>query len=204
MRRGEHSDEELINLIAHRDSDALRALYQRYGRMVFGLAMQVTGNAGSAEEICQDVFMRVWEKSGTYQSDKAKVVTWLARIARNRAIDVLRFRRSRGLDLPQSGDEPPAPNETGGAQSAYGGAQSAYGGADPSDQLWQSFREQEVREAVAALPRDQRQALSLAFFKGFTHREIAQALGEPLGTVKTRIRDAMVKLRSSLGKGEGP
>jgi RNA polymerase sigma-70 factor (ECF subfamily) len=117
------------------------------------------------------------------------VVTWLARIARNRAIDVLRSRRSRGLDLPQSGDEPAALAESGDA--------------DPGDRLWQSFREQEVREAVAALPRDQRQALSLAFFKGLSHREIAEALGEPLGTVKTRIRDSMVKLRSSLGTRKG-
>ena len=73
---------------------------------------------------------------------------------------------------------------------------------DPGERLLQSFREQEVRAAVAALPRDQRDALSLAFFKGLTHREIALALGEPLGTVKTRIRDAMAKLRSSLGEKE--
>ena len=189
MRREEASDEELIDLIAHRDADAVHVLYERYGRMVYGLAMHVIGDVAAAEEVCQDAFMRVWEKSGTYRSDRGKVVTWLARIARNRAIDVLRSRRSRGLDLPQSGDEPAALAESGDA--------------DPGDRLWQSFREQEVREAVAALPRDQRQALSLAFFKGLSHREIAEALGEPLGTVKTRIRDSMVKLRSSLGTRKG-
>ena len=189
MERGEAADEELIDLIAHRDPDAVRVLYERYGRMVYGLAMHVIGDVAAAEEVCQDAIMRVWEKSGTYRSDRGKVVTWLARIVRNRAIDVLRSRRSRGLDLPQSGVEPADLAESRDA--------------DPGDRLWQSFREQEVREAVAALPRDQRRALSLAFFTGLTHREIALALGEPLGTVKTRIRDAMVKLRSSLGTREG-
>lgn len=189
MRKGDAGDEEVIELIAHRDPDAVRVLYERYGRLVYGLASQVIGDAAAAEEVCQDVFMRVWEKSGTYRPDRGKVVTWLARITRNRAIDVLRSRRSRGLDIPQSDEEPAVP--PGGENE------------DPGDRLWQTFREQEVREAVAALPRDQRHALSLAFFRGLTHREIAQALGEPLGTVKTRIRDAMLKLRSSLGRRDG-
>jgi RNA polymerase sigma-70 factor (ECF subfamily) len=195
MRKGEVPDDELIDLIAHRDPDAVRALYGRYGRLVYGLAMQVIGDAATAEEVCQDVFMRVWEKSGTYRPDRGKVVTWIARIARNRAIDVLRSQRSRGFDLPQPGAEAAIPPDAASAESTDGGD-------DPSDRLWQSFREQEVREAVDALPRDQRHALSLAFFQGLTHREIAQTLGEPLGTVKTRIRDAMVKLRSSLGTRE--
>ena len=189
MEKGPAGDDELIDLIARGDTDAVRVLYERYGRLVYGLAVQVTGDAASAEEVCQDVFMRVWEKSGTYRADKGKVVTWLARITRNRAIDVLRSLRSRGIGLPQSDEE------LAGLPEAAG--------EDPGDRLWQSFREGEVREAVAALPRDQRHALSLAFFRGLTHREIAEALGEPLGTVKTRIRDAMVKLRSSLGSRDG-
>ena len=186
MKTGDAGDDELIDRIARQDADAVRVLYERYGRMVYGLAAQVTGDAAAAEEVCQDVFMRVWEKSGTYRADRGKVVTWLARITRNRAIDVLRSQRSRGIGLPQSEDEAASLPETGTE--------------DPGDRLWQSFREREVQEAVAALPRDQRHALALAFFKGLPHREIAEALGEPLGTIKTRIRDAMVKLRSSLGK----
>ena len=189
MGKGPAGDDELIDLIAHGDADAVRVLYERYGRLVYGLAVQVTGDAAAAEEVCQDVFMRVWEKSGTYRADKGTVVTWVARITRNRAIDVLRSLRSRGIGLPQPDDELAGLPETSGE--------------DPGDRLWQSFREGEVRDAVAALPRDQRQALSLAFFRGLTHREIAEALGEPLGTVKTRIRDAMTKLRSSLGSRGG-
>ena len=182
------ADEELITQIAQGDAGAVRVLYARYGRLVFGLAMQIVGDSATAEEVCQDVFMRVWEKSGTYRTDRGKVVTWLARIARNRSIDMLRSHRSRQLGQPAGADEEPAAPGTGVV--------------DPGERLLQSFREQEVRAAVAALPRDQRDALSLAFFKGLTHREIALALGEPLGTVKTRIRDAMAKLRSSLGEKE--
>jgi RNA polymerase sigma-70 factor, ECF subfamily len=178
------TDEELVNLIAHADADAVRVLYERYGRLVFGLAMHILGDSATAEEVCQDVFMRVWKKSGSYRPDRGKVVTWLARIARNRAIDMLRSPRSRPFGSTVE-DRPAAPDEQA---------------VDPGERLLRSFREEEVRAAVAALPPDQRRALSLAFFKGMTHREIALSLGEPLGTVKTRIRDAMVKLRGSLGK----
>ncbi len=187
MSSAEAADEKLMDLIAHGDADAVRVLYGRYGRLVFGLAMHILGDSATAEEVCQDVFMRVWEKSGSYRSDRGKVVTWLARIARNRAIDMLRSHHSRqpGSTVEEEAAAPEAP------------------AVDPGERLLQSFREQEVRAAVASLPPDQRNALSLAFFKGKTHREIAQSLGEPLGTVKTRIRDAMMKLRASLGKWEG-
>jgi RNA polymerase sigma-70 factor, ECF subfamily len=189
MSSTEPADEELMDRIAHGDADSVRLLYARYGRLVFGLAMHILGDSATAEEVCQDGFMRVWEKSGSYRTERGKVVTWLARITRNRAIDMLRSSRSRRLGPPQApGEEAAAPEEQA---------------VDPGERLLQSFREQEVRAAVASLPPDQRDALSLAFFKGMTHREIAQALGEPLGTVKTRIRDAMVKLRTSLGKREG-
>jgi RNA polymerase sigma-70 factor (ECF subfamily) len=186
MGSTEAADEELVDQIAHGDADAVRVLYGRYGRLVFGLAMQVVGDSAAAEEICQDVFMRVWEKSGSYRADRGKVVTWLARIARNRSIDVLRSHRSRP---PASSSE----EELAAAEDTTIG---------PGERLVQSFRDQEVRAAVASLPPDQRVALSLAFFKGMTHKEIAEALGEPLGTVKTRIRDALQKLRATLGKRE--
>jgi RNA polymerase sigma-70 factor, ECF subfamily len=189
MSSTEPADEELMDRIAHGDADAVRVLYARHGRLVFGLAVHILGDSATAEEVCQDVFMRAWEKSGLYRPDRGKVVTWLARIARNRAIDMLRSRQSRqaGAQQDSGGEEQAAPGEPA---------------ADPGERLLQSFREEEVRAAVASLPPGQRSALSLAFFKGMTHREIAQALGEPLGTVKTRIRDAMARLRFILGKGE--
>ena len=186
MRSTVAADEELMDRIAHGDADAVRLLYARYGRLVFGLAMNVLGDSATAEEVCQDVFMRVWEKSGSYRADRGKVATWLARIARNRAIDVLRSARAKP-DGSTVDDEPTSADEQG---------------PDPGDRLLQTFREEQVRAAVASLPADQRTALSLAFFRGMTHREIAETLGEPLGTVKTRIRDAMMKLRSRLGKSD--
>jgi len=189
MSRGETSDEELILRISGGDREAIRLLYERHGRLVYGCALQVVSDAAAAEEVCQDVFLRVWERSGTYQADKGKVVTWLARIARNRAIDVLRSRRSRGIVAEAPADE---------SITAAPGS-----GADPGEKLWQSLRDERVREAVASLPPEQRQALTLAFFQGLTHRQIAETLGEPLGTVKTRIRDAMLKLRARLGEREG-
>jgi RNA polymerase sigma-70 factor (ECF subfamily) len=189
MSSGEASDEQLIDMIGHGDSEAVRILYERYGRLVFGVAVHIVGEEAAAEEVCQDVFLRVWEKSGTYRPDRGKVGTWLARIARNRAIDVLRSRRFRD-PVNLSSEVEPDPRTEATTES-------------PADALWKTFREREVREAVDGLPLAQKQALTLAFFKGLTHREIALALGEPLGTVKTRIRDAMVKLRSVLEREEG-
>jgi RNA polymerase sigma-70 factor (ECF subfamily) len=189
MSPGETSDEQLILRISGGDREAVRLLYERHGRLVYGCALQIVSDAAAAEEVCQDVFLRVWERSGTYQADKGKVVTWLARIARNRAIDVLRARRARGM-------APTAPADD--SVSAPAGS-----GADPGERLWQSLRDERVREAVAALPSEQRRALTLAFFRGLTHRQIAEVLDEPLGTVKTRIRDAMLKLRAQLGEREG-
>ena len=189
MSAEQAGDEDLLHRITEGDSEAVRLLYGRYGRLVYGLAMSVTGDASAAEEICQDVFLRVWEKAGTYRADKGKVVTWLARIARNRAIDAL-----RSLKLREA-DPAPDPEERG--------APVADPSSDPAEQLWQNVRDAAVREAVASLPPEQRRVLTLAFFRGLTHRQIAELIGEPLGTVKTRIRDAMLKLRARLGTREG-
>ena len=189
MAAGEDSDEQLIQRISSGDRQAIRLLYGRHGRLVYSCAFQVVSDAAAAEEICQDVFLRVWDRAGTYRPDRGKVATWLARISRNRAIDVLRALRARGTPAAAAVDE---------SHSAPAGS-----GADPAERLWQSLRDERVREAVASLPPEQRRALSLAFFQGYTHRQISEILGEPLGTVKTRIRDAMIKLRSRLGdRGE--
>jgi RNA polymerase sigma-70 factor (ECF subfamily) len=131
----------------------------------------------------------VWEKAATYRPDTAKVSTWLMRISRNRAIDVLRSLRSAGRAAPSSSDDlewavDPAPG--------------------PQEDAARDHCRDEVRDAVAGLPADQRRALSLAFFKGLTHREISQLVGEPLGTVKTRIRDAMQKLRGQISEECAP
>jgi RNA polymerase sigma-70 factor, ECF subfamily len=171
----------LLNLIVHAQEDALSELYDRYGSLVYSVAMSALSDQALAEEITQDVFVRVWERAGTYRNELGSVATWLASIARNRAIDIFRHNRSRYINLNTSWDA--AENlDTPASQNVEAEVDLAQ-------------RVQHVRWAVAQLPEEQRSALSLAYFQGLTHPEIAQKLGEPLGTVKTRIRLAMEKLR---------
>ncbi len=177
-------DQELIRRIIRGEEEALRALYARHSRLVYGLALRIVKDEPVAEEVTQDVFLRAWEKADTYQRDKAQVRTWLARIARNRSIDVLRRRSAQDAR----------------ARGAWEDMKSATleGQVDPSAPVEAGYERERLREALAALPEEQRATLALAFFAGRTHREIAEATGEPLGTVKSRIRGAMQKLRDVL------
>ena len=177
------SDLELLEQISNRDRDALETLYERYGRRVFALAVRILGDAVSAEEVTQDVFMSVWRRGASYTSKKGKFTTWLFSIAHNRTIDELRKRRrdrSRinddiddHLNL-ESGDISPADATV--AQSEY----------------------TKIRTAMENLPEEQKNVVELSYFKGFTQTEIAAKTGQPLGTVKTRMRLALKKLRKAL------
>jgi RNA polymerase sigma-70 factor (ECF subfamily) len=177
-------DQILIALIAQKDPDALDELYQRYKRIVFSLAYNAVGNPATAEEITLDVFTRIWEHAKTYQTEQARVNTWLTRIARNRAIDVLRRQGSRGHQQTVRWAE--APDQLAAPQNS------------PEREVELSLQRTRIRRAIAQLPVEQQQALLLAYVKGFSHREIAEELEQPLGTVKTRIRQAMKKLRQLL------
>ncbi|HWQ84635.1 MAG TPA: sigma-70 family RNA polymerase sigma factor, partial [Anaerolineales bacterium] len=178
------SDTDLLDWIERAEETALGTLYDRYQRLVFSLAYQSIGEQGLAEEITQDVFLRIWEKAGTYRPDQGKVLTWIVSITRNRAIDMYRRQRIRpeknSLDF-----EDLHPREQ-------------RDGVDIEAEVELSLQQQRIRAALASLPPEQRQALSLAFFRGFTHTEIAARLHEPLGTIKTRIRAAMHKLHHQL------
>jgi RNA polymerase sigma-70 factor, ECF subfamily len=178
------SDEELLQRMALRDPEALRVLYRRHARVVHGVALAVLGSEGPAEEVTQDVFLRAWDKAESYQSEKARVSTWLARIARNRAIDVLRRSETRAARV----------EDPGASLDLLADATAE----DPGTSAETAWQRRVVRAAIAQLPPDQRRALSLAFLRGLTHREIAELLGDPLGTVKTRIRDAMHRLKDTL------
>ncbi len=177
-------DESLIRLIAERQSFALGVLYDRYGRLVFSLALQVTSDAAVAEEITQEVFFQIWNKADTYQAVQGKVTTWITSVARHRAIDSLRRRGARpeGHQVDFEGGEEPELVDPVGVE----------------EQVVFSQRSLAVRRAIAKLPLEQQKALALAYFKGLTHQEIAERTGEPLGTVKTRIRLAMIKLKQLL------
>ena len=179
-------DEDLIRRIVRREEDALRSLYARHGRLVYGLSLRIVKEPSIAEEITQDVFLRTWEKADTYRSEKASVRTWLARIARNRAIDVLR--RHASLETRARGAWEDMKSATRDSQE------------DPSAPLESGLLRERLHAALASLPEEQRNALALAFFSGLTHQEISTTTGEPLGTVKSRIRSAIQKLRESIEK----
>ena len=179
-------DEGLMRLIAKGRQEALSELYDRHARLAFSLALQTTGDPASAEEITQDVFVRAWERAGQYRPDQGTVRTWLASIARHRSIDYLRRLGARAEGQSVSWDE----IEDGP------GMEVPSGSTQPEAEL--SMLRAEVRAAVVQLPEDQKQALALAYFRGYTQGEIATMLGVPLGTVKTRIRLAMDKLRIAL------
>jgi RNA polymerase sigma-70 factor (ECF subfamily) len=183
-------DEALMRLIALAQEQALGALYDRYNRLVYSMALNTTGDPGLAEEITQDVFLRVWNKAETYRSEQGKVVTWMSSITRYRAIDLLRKRGVR-----------PEANRLDWAE---GLSPDLPDGVDVEFEVEVAQRRQRVQTALAQLPPEQRQALAYAFFQGYSHSQIAEVLSEPLGTVKTRIRLAMQKLRQILYEDKFP
>ncbi len=180
----ELDDSYLVQLITRAHADALGELYDRYGRLVFSLAFNIVGDEAVAEEITQDVFTSVWEKAGTYRSDQSRVSTWLSSITRYRSIDILRRRGAR----PEQYSVP------------WGDlhAEMIPDQISTDERAEELILQKRVRAALAELPAEQRAALALAYFRGYSHSEIAAELGQPLGTVKTRIRLAMQKLRNLL------
>ena len=175
----------LVQSIAAGDQLALHALYERSYRIVFTLIMRITANRETAEELTIDVFHDVWRRAAGYDAANGTVLGWIMNQARSRAIDRLRFdsrkKRSHAADA-----EPPAEPA-----------------ADPRDVLELREQGQSLRTAMAALTADERQAIEATFFAGLTHAEAAAHLNQPLGTIKTRIRSALHKLRQALAAEAG-
>jgi RNA polymerase sigma-70 factor, ECF subfamily len=171
---------KLVQAIAAGDQLALHALYERAHRPVFTLIMRLTANRETAEELTVDVFHDVWRRASQYDAAAGTVLGWIMNQARSRAIDRLRFegrkRRSNGGDM-----QPPADVA-----------------ADPHDVLELREQGEALRAALAALTPDERQAIETTFFAGLTHAEAASRLNAPLGTIKTRIRSGLHKLRHAL------
>lgn len=178
-----YDDERLIRLITESQEEALAQLYDRYHRLVFSLALAVVNDRATAEEITLDVFMRVWQKAGTYRAEQAKVSTWLTHITRHHAIDVLRRRAVRADQYAVQWEE-----------IVYAEVPQQ----DPQESAEQSMRRERIHAALAQLPPDQKQAILLAYFGGLTQSQIAETLKQPLGTIKTRVRLAMQKLQGFL------
>ena len=169
-------DHVLIELLARGDDRALARLFERHSRLVYGIALRVLRSPAAAEDVLQEVFLQLWRNPGKFQPVRGGLSSWLAVVSRNRAIDVLRGIR----DTDPIEDIPLESN------------------SDLAKEAEQHILMGRVREAVMLLPEDQRQALELSFFDGFTHTEIAEKLNHPLGTVKTRIRAALQKLEEAL------
>lgn len=185
----ELSDPELAARVADGESAALEVLYDRYSRIVLSFAMRILGDRQHAEELLQEVFLRMWRQARNYSDQRGTFVTWLLSITHNMAIDEIRKRNRR----PQRADSADPvlllENQTNN---------------DPSVEqsvLLSSLRD-EIVEAMQSLPDAQRQSLEMAYFQGLTQREIAEQLDEPLGTIKTRMRLGMRKLREYLESNE--
>ena len=177
-------DVQLIRRIERAQSGALQELYDRYNRLVFSVAFAIVGDRGIAEEITLDVFVQVWKRAGTYQPDRAKVSTWLIAITRNHSIDILRWQKSRP--------------ETDSLNWDGISLQNGPAAHNLEEHVELSLERDRVRRALSQLPDDQRETLIMAYFRGYTQSQISEALGQPLGTIKTRIRLGMQKLRKLL------
>lgn len=187
MESGRLDDESLLRLIANAHEEALGELYDRYGRLVYSVAYRATADPHLAEEITQDTFLRVWQRAESFDSRSGKVASWLASIARHRAIDLYRRNRARRAGFIDASEDL---------------SDFDFEWRDESQNIERdveiSQSRARVQWALSQLPEEQRQALALAYFRGMTQEQIAQALALPLGTVKTRIRLGMQKLRQLL------
>jgi RNA polymerase sigma-70 factor (ECF subfamily) len=170
-----------MSRVAGGDADALGELYDQYGRLVFGVIYRMLGSPESAEEVAQNAFHSVWRQASAYRPERGSVRTWLLAIARNAAID---WRRSKGNRTERD--------------TAIDETLMLVDDLRVEDRVIASLRAERVRAAVASLPREQREVLSLAFWSGLSQTEIAQRTGAPLGTVKSRVRLAMARLREWL------
>jgi RNA polymerase sigma-70 factor, ECF subfamily len=177
-------DEQLMARLARRDIKAFEALYDRYGTLVYSTALRVVGDVQLAEDIAQEVFLRIWRRPDHYLPERGRFVTWLLSVARNGAVDQIRTRGRRHR------------HETAGEESVRD--LPADEGRDPALLAQLADERQKVRQALAGLPPEQRRVIEMAYYGGYTQQEIAAMLNQPLGTVKTRIRLGMQKLRVAL------
>ncbi len=187
--RAELSDADLIGQASQGDPKALEVLYDRYSRVVYSFALRIVNDQLIAEELLQEVFFRAWQQGGSFRASKGTFLTWLLSITHNMAIDEVRKRKRR----PQRSDS----DDPDVVLAAV-----ADGGPSVEDEVWLRSLRDRIARALDTLPDAQREAIELAYFRGMTHREIADALGEPLGTIKTRMRLGMQKLRDQLDGSE--
>ncbi len=184
MRDTEPDDELLMQRVVGRDAEAFARLYDRHADLIYSVALRVLADPALAQDAAQDVFLRLWRTPTAYDPARGRFVSWLVSVARNRAVDEVRMRgrrRLREMGENASLDDPPDARAE-----------------DPQLAVQVQADRLAVRRALALLPDEQRTAIELAYFSGLTQQEIAERLGQPLGTIKTRTRLAMRKLRAAL------
>jgi RNA polymerase sigma-70 factor, ECF subfamily len=172
------ADEDLISLADGGNTQAFAALYDRHARVAYSLAYRMMGERQAAEDLVQEAFLKVWRAAGSYRVEKATVRTWILSILNNRGIDEIRSTASRR----RTQDRVETQTSTAQPSEAFGEA-------------WRNSQGEQVREALVGLPPEQVKVLELAYFSGYTHMEIAELLDLPLGTVKSRMRLGLKKLR---------
>lgn len=172
------SDEALLGAVARSDEAALAELYDRFGRMAYGLALRVLRDADLAEDAVQDAFLQVWRSAERFQADRAKASTWVLTFVHRRAVDLVRREERRRTEPEEAAPVPAGP------------------GAD--EDVERRSKREVVQDALRQLPVDQRQAIELAYYGGYTQSELAERLGEPLGTIKSRMFTGLQRLRALL------
>jgi RNA polymerase sigma-70 factor (ECF subfamily) len=172
------SDEAVLARVAHSDEAALAELYDRYGRIAYSLALRVVRDRSLAEDVVQEAFLSAWRTAAGFRAERGKASTWLLTLVHRRAVDLIRREeRRRGEPLPE--DDTPH-------------------GETIDEAVWVREQRRVVQNALAQLPPEQREALELAYFGGYTQSELAERLGQPLGTIKSRMFTGLRRLRDLL------
>ena len=176
------SDEALVALVARSDEVALGELYDRFGRVAYGLARRILRDDALAEDAVQEGFLAAWRSAPRFVPERAKASTWLLTLVHRRAVDLVRREERRRTEMLEARDE------------AAGG---------PADEaVWLRFERERVQDALARLPDQQREAIELAYYGGFTQSELADRLGQPVGTIKSRMFTGLSRLRELLAEPE--
>ena len=187
MPRHTHlSDEALIALVARGDDSALGELYDRVGRVAYGIAYRILRDERLAEDAVQEGFLAVWRSAAAFRAERAKASTWIVTLVHRRAVDIVRREERRRTESLDADALPDAPDPSGSAE----------------DEAWLGFERDRVLAAIRTLPDAQRETIELAYYGGYSQSELAERLGVPLGTIKSRMFAGLARLREVLDDAE--
>jgi RNA polymerase sigma-70 factor (ECF subfamily) len=179
------SDEALVALAARGEEAALAELYDRHGGVAYGLAYRVLRDEGLAQDAVQEAFLALWRTAGSFVAERARASTWLLTLVHRRAVDLVRREQRRRAEPLEAVSAPPTTEAA-------------------ADEAWLRLERERVQEALRQLPDAQREAIELAYYGGFSQSELAERLGEPLGTIKSRMFTGLARLRELLDEAERP